>query len=436
MVRPTLHPLRTLLVGFVLVALFVPVTIRILSRNTDSSDPLAGKVPGEGSEIDSSISSAFARESLQWPEALQREVNRGSLGRNSTPEGWMVSTDRNPSEAPALHGRPPILKVQTLSGQAFGIPIAQFSDESWVMRNDGAIQRIERSSIVHEQVLGLPFEAIHQDQLVEELRKEFGTRFQIRSEGPYVFVTRGSQGLQWANRFRSLYSSMKQFCRLRGFLTREIEFPLIAIVMGNEEEFRQYARAHQATLPNNCVGYYSQHDNRIILFEDPKKMSRQETLDTICHEAAHQLAFNMGLHQRCSGCPLWLAEGFATMFEAPAFSNRDGSGRTQWAASRQGTWSALLRDGKRVSAALDSVIRSDKLFDQDPDVAYAVAWALTHYLATERPRQFGELLVQTGQLPPFVPFHSADRWEHFRRTVGTDMGKLTRELMAHMQSLK
>jgi len=430
MARSSLHPLRIFLVGFVLSALFVPVTIRILSQNIDDSDPAAGNVLGAASDTESYISHAFI------PESSQRDVRRESFGMNSTPEGWMVSTDRNPPEAPAPRSRPPILKVQTLSGFAFGIPIAQFTDESWVMRNDGAIQRIERNSIVNEQVLELPFEAIQKEQLIEELRKEFGARFQIRSEGPYVFVTQGSQGLQWANRFRSLYSSIKQFCRLRGFSTREIEFPLIAIVMANEQEFLQYARAHQATLPNNCVGYYSQHDNRIILFEDAKKMSRHKTLDTICHEAAHQLAFNMGLHQRCSGSPLWLAEGFATMFEAPAFSNRDGTGRTQWAASRQGTWSALLRDGKRVSAALDSLIRSDKLFDQDPDVAYAVAWALKHYLATERPRQFSELLIQTGQLPPFLPFHSADRWEHFRRTVGADMGKLTRELIAHMQSLK
>ena len=38
--------------------------------------------------------------------------------------------------------------------------------------------------------------------------------------------------------------------------------------------------------------------------------------DTIIHEAAHQTAFNTGVHTRCGDSPRWLVEGLGTMFEA------------------------------------------------------------------------------------------------------------------------
>ncbi len=230
--------------------------------------------------------------------------------------------------------RPPFLKMDTTVGTLFGIPVAQFSDESWLMRNDGAIQRISRDQILHETITAVPFEPISQQQLVLELRKEFGPGFQVRAEKPYVFVTQSKNASQWAGRFRNLNLSLKQYARKYGLECSSLDFPLIAIVLGSESEFLQYARARQADLPPNCGGFYSQRDNRIVLFEDANKVSRQEVQDTICHEAIHQLAFNMGLHKRCAGTPLWLAEGFATIFEAPAYSAPNSDGRSRWPASR------------------------------------------------------------------------------------------------------
>jgi hypothetical protein len=331
--------------------------------------------------------------------------------------------------------RPPFLQMDTTNGTLFGIPVAQFSDESWLMRNDGAIQRISRDHILRETITSIPFEPVSLQSLVAELRKEFGAGFQVRAEQPYVFVTQSKNASQWAERFRNLNASLKQYSRKHGLNCSSLDFPLIAIVLGSESEFRQYARAQQAEIPPNCGGFYSQRDNRIVLFEDSNKVSRQEVQDTICHEAIHQLAFNMGLHKRCSGTPMWLAEGFATIFEAPAYASPNSDGRSRWPASRKATWLSLLEDDTRLHSLVDSLLRNDNAFKNEPELAYAVSWGLAHHLSANSPRKFADYLHQIGQLPSLVDFSAEDRWSHFRSTFKIEMPQLIRQLKSHVQSL-
>jgi hypothetical protein len=345
------------------------------------------------------------------------------------------SINANESAIAWQSNRPPFLQMDTTVGTLFGIPVAQFSDESWLMRNDGAIQRISRDQILHEKITAVPFEPISHQQLVLELRKEFGPGFQVRAEKPYVFVTQSKNASQWAGRFRNLNLSLKQYARKYGLECSSLDFPLIAIVLGSESEFLQYARAQQADLPPNCGGFYSQRDNRIVLFEDANKVSRQEVQDTICHEAIHQLAFNMGLHKRCAGTPLWLAEGFATIFEAPAYSAPNSDGRSRWPASRRETWLMLLDNDAHVHRLVDSLVRNDNAFKQEPELAYAVAWGLAHYLSTNSPREFADYLHQIGQLPSLVEFSAEDRWAHFRRTFKIETSQLVRQLKSHLRAL-
>lgn len=325
--------------------------------------------------------------------------------------------------------------MDTTNGALFGIPVAQFSDESWLMRNDGAIQRVSREHILKETITSVPFEPISLQSLVVELRKEFGAGFQVRAEQPYVFVTQSKNASQWVERFRNLNASLKQYSRKYGLNCSSLDFPLIAIVLGSESEFRQYAQSQQASIPPNCGGFYSQRDNRIVLFEDAKIVSRQEVQDTICHEAIHQLAFNMGLHKRCSGTPMWLAEGFATIFEAPAYSSPNSDGRSRWPASRKATCIALLENDAILYRLVDSLLRNDNVFRNEPDLAYAVSWGIAHHLSTNSPREFADYLHQIGQLPSLVDFSAEDRWLHFRSTFKVEMPQLIRQLKSHLRSL-
>ncbi|AMV34089.1 hypothetical protein VN12_18305 [Pirellula sp. SH-Sr6A] len=330
----------------------------------------------------------------------------------------------------------PVLRIQTRFGAIDGIPIARFSDEVWVLQKNGAIQQTPVKEITNELVLEKAFAPAPVSEMATNLRQEFGAGFQVRWEQPYLFVTRTNGSAFWGEKFRSLQASMKQFCRNYGLATRELTFPLVAVILGSQLEFQQYCRTHGIAVPETCVGIYSQKSNRIVLFDTPKSGESQHTVDTICHEAAHQLAFNYGLHQRCAATPLWLAEGFATMFEAPRYAEPTNVHLSPWPSERKVACKRLAKEPAQTKRILESLLRNDNPFEQSPDDAYALAWGLTHFLSTTHPKNFAQYLRCVGQLEPFGESGAAVRWEMFQQSFGSDTTKLTLALTKHLESLR
>lgn len=95
----------------------------------------------------------------------------------------------------------------------------------------------------------------------------------------------------------------------------------------------------------------------------------------------------------------------------------------------------LLDNDAHVHRLVDSLVRNDNAFKQEPDLAYAVAWGLAHYLSTNSPREFADYLHQIGQLPSLVEFSAEDRWAHFRRTFKIEISQLVRQLKSHLRAL-
>ncbi|XZE22071.1 DUF1570 domain-containing protein [Pirellulaceae bacterium SH449] len=331
---------------------------------------------------------------------------------------------------------PRITEIATPYGVYHGLPMARFLDQYWLLRSDGAIQSIPSSMVNSEHRMDVEFTIISPDQLVETLRAEFGSGYLVQIQKPYVFVSRSQHVGQWAAKFRALHDSMRRLCLQKGLNTTEIEFPLVAIVFGSRQEFIRYASRSNTELPPNCVGYYSQRDNRIALFEDTNEATTQETLDTIAHESAHQLAFNMGLHRRCVSSGLWLPEGFATVFEAPAYSHVSREGRSSWPAARIATWERIQNDVATISESLDSLVRNDNLFSHDPDLAYTLAWGMTHYFMEKEPRKFADYLYQTSQLPLGHELTATDRWHHFRSVFGREPAQFAPLIQRHINHLR
>ena len=332
--------------------------------------------------------------------------------------------------------RPPILAVRLHDHTALGVPIGLFPDQMFLMRNDGAIQKIRNSDILQQTVLSDRFHSIDRSELAKQLRAEFGRNYSVKSEFPYLIVARPEHIENWCKRFRSFHHSFSLYCSTHGLKTREVEFPLVAVVFGSRTEFQRYSRSEPLQVPDAVVGYYMPDTNRILLYESAGE-STNATEKIICHEATHQLAFNTGLHQRRASTPLWLAEGFASMFEAPMLlgtQSRDGT--SLWPESRKHNWQLLAKHPESIHRMVSGLIQNDLAFESDAQNAYAVAWAMTTYLSRRSPKQFGPYLSRVSQLQPFESYSVEQRAADFQSAFGADNGLLSKKIVKYIESLE
>lgn len=331
---------------------------------------------------------------------------------------------------------PPVLALHTNRGSLFGLPIGLFSDQTLLMSNDGMIHILPNADIANQEILNQPFRPLEASDLITSLHSEFGRSYKARIEHPYVVVSSQESLSVWSKRFRVINQAVRNYCTTHGIPTRPIEYPLTAVVFSSRQEFLQYSRDEQADVPPNCAGYYSQKSNRIVLFESPDRRTDAETLATISHEATHQLAFNTGLHQRLAATPLWTIEGFATMFEAPAFSESNGlKNASSWPMGQRGQWQEIRQSPAKLQRLIEELIRSDKPFKSDIHDAYCVSWAMTLYLSQRHSHAYANYLRNIASLQPFAEYPAGDRTREFREHFGSDLGILARSIIRHIDTL-
>ena len=371
-------------------------------------------------------------------DSLASELDRQASSGPISPSLSQNSESRRPasnSKSTTSDSRPPILAIQLRDTTAFGIPIGLFSDQTLMMRSDGAIQRIQNSEIIQQSILKDRFRAIDQAELSQQLRAEFGRAYLVRSESPYLIVARAEHMEIWRHRFKSLYHSFRLYCSTHGIATREIEFPLIAVVFGSHDEFLRYANSTQSKLPENCAGFYFSDSNRIALYESPD-VSVQEIQASICHEATHQIAFNVGLHQRAAVTPLWIVEGLAGMFESPMFSGlQSRDGKSGWPTSRRSTWNALAKKPEALQRIVAGLIQNDSSFKNDTENAYCVAWAMTIYLSQRHSQLYGTYLQKNGNREPFQEYTTSQRLTDFENAFRADSRILTKKIISYLETL-
>jgi hypothetical protein len=119
--------------------------------------------------------------------------------------------------------------------------------------------------------------------------------------------------------------------------------------------------------------------------------AKTSTLSKTRHEAAHQLLYNSGIQKRGRPYPFWLNEGLATNFEPPASEGKSGPQLSN--PFRLKTYQDLAKEGKLLPLAELIAYRPGQA-DEAVEVAgrYAQAWALVHYLWTQRSEQFKEYM--------------------------------------------
>jgi hypothetical protein len=326
---------------------------------------------------------------------------------------------------------------QTLEGK----PLTWTEREMVLLGRDGRLHEFDPRDAKHAEKTAPQFAGYSMPEMKRELYLEFGDNLDVSTTQHYIVVHPRGESQAWAGRFEELYRWCIGYFRVRGFRPQEPEFPLVAIVFRNEGDYRRAASASGTPLQPNTLGHYDSISNRVFLFDVTNGNGGDdwsENAATIIHEATHQTAYNVGIHNRFAEAPRWLVEGLATMFEARGVWNSQSyhSLKDRLNAGRLSDFRARLARGRRPPGTMAALVASDPMFRRDSAGAYAEAWALTLYLCETRPRQYMDYLATTAGRAMFSEYSSSERIADFQAAFGSDLKQLEAKFLAWMAEIK
>ena len=303
-----------------------------------------------------------------------------------------------------------------------------------------------------------PFKPLTADELAESVKKELPPGFQSFKTKHYVILYSTSRVYaQWCGSlFERLYMAFQNFWRRKGFKLKEPEFPLVAIVFENQNDYINHAYKELGLTKEqtkSVIGFYNIKTNRMVMSDLTNtsgimaqqkgtaaqinhilSQPRAATLtSTIVHEATHQIAHNCGIHARLADNPLWFVEGLALYFETPDLSSSKGwRGIGNLNPTRMRDFINYVRKG-RPGNSIETLLRDGKRI-HDLSLAqngYAEAWALTYFLAKQRPKEYVKYVKEVCDKPPFLKDSPEKRVKTFTDIFG-DLDKLDQEFMRYM----
>ncbi len=308
-----------------------------------------------------------------------------------------------------------------------------------------------------------PFAPLSREELSRELLRTLPPGFEVHETVNYlVFYNTSKPYAQWcAALFERLFFAFSNYWQHRGFRLSKPEFPLVAIVFADRKGYQEFSREELGGAGETILAYYSLMTNRMTMYDltgleqfagAASSRSRmglsqinqilarpdaERTVATMVHEATHQIAFNCGLHQRLSDCPLWLSEGIAIYFETPDLSSSKG-----WKSigginrPRLAQFSTYLKN--RPPDSLRTLIEKDERF-RNPQTgldAYAEAWALTYFLLKQHPKQYLEYLERISQKKPLVWDTPDTRLAEFQAAFGQNLQALDAEFVRFIVKIR
>lgn len=295
-----------------------------------------------------------------------------------------------------------------------------------------------------------PFKPSTMDEMREALREGPYRNFQVRQTPHYLVFYRCTErfSADSANLLETLYQGLSKKLAENGIEVHDAEFPMVAVIYDTERAFRQANR-----VASDVQAYYHLLSNRIYFYETS---SRDETSpevsairkpQTIAHEGTHQILQNIGVQPRMTKWPLWLVEGLAEYW-APTVTRkgavwaggghvnalhmatiRDMEDQELWRRSR-GFGNPRIRDIH--SPIVSYIVPRTDLSPTD----YAIAWALTHYLATRRTNDFIDYLKTMSRMAPGQEPTPKDHLKMFREAFGDDLAKIDKAIYQHVGKLK
>lgn len=295
----------------------------------------------------------------------------------------------------------------------------------------------------------------------QELRKEF-PNYEVAGSMRYLVVGPPRIARKYAKLFDSVYRDVEKFFRVRGFKVKTPDVPLVAVVFSTPQEFYAYCRRDDVPPSNTLRGYYSLVSNRVALY-DPDRASvknsikatedfgphfssstatafvgiSQDTADTIIHETTHQVGYNIGVHSRMGGTPIWVIEGLATALEPDAMRRTQGSrGSASRINAERSEWFASEHRPGRQAGNLARLVASDKHFNSDILNSYSEAWAFTYFLLENsvRCKQFVNYLHTVENRDVTKAYTARQRLDDFEAAFG-DLSRVELDFLRAMDRM-
>lgn len=318
--------------------------------------------------------------------------------------------------------RPQPIEVVVGQRQLVGSPLAHNETTLYLLRPDGRLTQIDRRRIETTTPSKHGFTPANRMDLHRQLSDEFGRAYQVSVTAHFVVVHPPGPHAYWAEPFERLLHQLIAYFERRGWDLPRPEFPLVAVVLNTREEFDRFLM-RSGTPNRQVVGYYSPISNRLITYRDEGESDGRgvgfRPSATIVHEVTHQAAFNLGLHSRFAETPRWLSEGLAIMFEARGVHNSVQYGSLgDRRHDRQWKYLHDRHAAGALSGRLRELIQDDRLFVSEPELAYALAWGLTFYLAETRNTDYLRLLRTSAARSDFQPYPTAERIRDVQTILG------------------
>ena len=331
----------------------------------------------------------------------------------------------------------PLIEVHLQNDRITGTPLHWSTQRVTMLTANGARRDFSPNTVQRFGQLNGELIASTQQQVWQQLRTEFNSRFLITATEHYLVVHPANSVNRWSKPLERLYSDFHGFFQNHEYPLSKTRFPLVVIVLPNRAALLQAAALNGHTDPRKIAGYYCDRSNRIWIHDSPRH-ARQLSLPahvTLRHEATHQLAFNTGIHQRFGTTPRWLAEGLAMLFEMPQqpvdFQTRDSQSESSPLKTVFLNRSNSPGFGK---LSLELLISSDAVFQQMPDLAYTQSATLTRFLTRTYPMRYQGFLKRVAARPRFTPYAAATRRRDFTSSFPGNLALLESQWRAFLST--
>ncbi|MGI9472621.1 MAG: DUF1570 domain-containing protein [Rubripirellula sp.] len=318
-----------------------------------------------------------------------------------------------------------------------GMPLVDLAHELVVIGRDGWMHSLDpRQPETQVRRLEEPFRVASAAELRNDLRAEFGRNFEVLATPNFLVVQPRGRGDKWPKLFEQSHRAFVSYMSRRGVNIRQGRFPMVAVVFPDQQEM--YAEIRKLKIDvSRVAGLYSGDSNRVMTHDGGRSES---VAATVRHEAAHQSAFNSGVHSRVNDTPRWITEGVGQMFEPVAMTDSRGGSLVSDRVNRD-SLSYIKRkidqDSDRFRDIVIDLVSGESMFENESSIndAYAVSWAMMFYLAERNPKAFATMLNHTATRPPFQDYRRQDRIRDLQRATGDDLYSFSNRVSRYIDSL-